>query len=283
MPFILPNGIGFTGGGSLGTARPLYTTGVVVYVSSVTGNASNTGLDRSHPVTTTALALSAIGATDDGIVAYLSDHREEIATELAITQRTNFCGEGFVSGRPSVEITLAAGTHDFLSFGSAAGNGSRIENIRFRPPGNAASPAGTTGGYLIASADNITVDGCDFEVDEHTNTGGVILSTGANGWRFNNCIFTNVETSTDPANKPRPGLVTGGAITGLELEGCTFDAGTVGFNTFGFDATAGIITDLRVRGGLSLLRGADFALAASTPGYVGGPFVVTGSGRIVFP
>jgi hypothetical protein len=286
MPSIYPNGVGGVLGLGFATERPLYTSALVYYVSSVQGDAGNNGLDRNHPLATLQQAVTAANSVSQTVIVLLEDHREEIGaaiTDLDFSVR--LIGEGLVNGRPSVELTLAAGSFDMFPNASGFGQ-SLIENIRFRPPGNAAAPGSTTGSYIDSNQDDVELVGCDFELDGNNDVSGIIMQATANAWRFVNCRFMSVETSAAAANRPRPAVEVSGAITTLTMESCIFDGGLSGFqNATGvpvaFDATAAAITDMRVRA-LSLLRGADFRVASGTTGYIRG-VGFTGSPQIVWP
>ncbi len=273
MPNLLPNGIGGLVADDLITAKNLQLSSParIWYVDSVTGAAGNSGKDRKFPLDTifNALALTA----DDDIIVCLSTHKEETDLTIGISGAITVVGEGAVAGIPSVELTLPAGTHDMFDFTQSDGC-IALRNLRLRPPGNAAAPGITTGSYIKADRPACDILGCHFDFDEFSGDDGIILITGSDYWNFENCVFTNVDDTTPVVARPQPAIrIEGvGALKRLNMCGCTFDGGIHGFddgsqNPYAFDGSIQVINQIRVLR-MSLLRGADFKLHASSTGHV---------------
>jgi hypothetical protein len=273
MPKLLPNGIGGSSGDSLVSVKPLQISGTVWYVDSQTGNASYTGKDRLHPLATLGAAVTASSAGD--IIVCLSGHTEEVSAAIALASRRTIIGEGFSAGKPTVKLTLAHATADIFALATAAG-GSQFRNLHFQPPGKAVTPGAASGSFIACDVANtptsVIVKGCYFDHDQYCDGFGIRLRPTCNYWHVVNCVFTSTETSTTATNKPQPAMSISGAITGLYMDGCVFDGGTVGFddgsdNPWAFDGSAAATTDFHCEQ-LSLLRGADMKLHANTTGWV---------------
>lgn len=270
MTLMHPNGIGGSTGDSLALVDSLYTTKTIYYVDSQTGDASYPGTDRNSPLATIAAAITAIGANDDHIIVCLDGHVEEVATTITLGQRVTIVGEGNSSGDPTVVLTVGHASNDVISVGAAD---CEIRNIYFKPPGNAASPAASTASMVNASTyAGLRLIGCHFDVDQHSDDAALKFASGADRCRLVNCEFTSVETSTTAGERPLPAVDVTAALTVLEMDGCVFDGGTEGFNDgsgnkWAFDGSAAAVTSIRATG-ISLLRGADMKLHASTTGRV---------------
>lgn len=266
MSNLLSAGIGGTTP-TLAAASPLLMNQRVWFVDSQTGNTSYSGKDRKSPKATIAQAVAAISTNDDHIIVCLSGHTEEVSTTITLGQRITLIGEGSSGGTPTVKLTMAATTNDTISITAAR---CEISGIHFQPPGQAASPGAATASFISGAVSNVWIRECHFDCDEHSDGPGVDMQSGANDWFFQNCIFTSTEATV--GSLPDSALRTAAAITGLRLEGCAFDGGTVGFedssgNPWAFDGSAAAITALRVVS-QSLLAGADMKLHSSTTGYI---------------
>lgn len=284
MPTILPNGVGALVGPSTVTAHPSYLSGNLFFVDSQTGLSGNTGRDRNHPLDTLQAAVTA--ATTGSKIVMLSGHTEEISASISLAGiSVQIVGEGSASGVPTVELTLPAGSTSVFSVNTAA-LGLRLENIVFKPPGNAAAPGASTGSFILGltGSDSVVIAGCRFEYDSNMNAAGVVIPTACDAWRFENCVFVSTETSLAAADRPFTALTTANTTT-LVMEGVTFDGGVSGFESGSatpeaFLASVGV-AGLQVQD-LTLLRGADFRLSSSTVGFIDGA-VATGSAQIIWP
>ena len=276
MSNFLPNGIGLATGASLGTAEPLYHSGTIRYVSSASGSASYNGLDRYHPLATLGAAVTASSAGD--IIVLMSDHEEAISSTITVSNRIAIIGEGYSDGKPQAKLTIDHATADMFAL---AADGCLIQNVQFGPRTSA-----STANFIQSAVADIVIEECYFAMDEHSDGPAILAAGGAANWRIRNCTFVVTETTAN--SSPDSAIRLSSTMTGLNIEGCIFDAGSVGFETQGgtpnkpwaFDGSAGAITDLRVTG-LSLLRGAEFKVHASSTGWIN-PATTTGSGKVIW-
>ncbi len=274
MPNLLPNGIGGLVADDLITAKNLQLSSParIWYVDSVTGDSGNSGKDRKFPLDTIDNAFGAF-VGDDNIIVCLSTHKEEISSEINVNSATTIVGEGAVAGVPSVELTLAPGATNMFTFNQSVGC-IDIRNLHFMPPGNAVTPAISTGSYIEANQPACQILGCHFDFDEFSGDDGIKMSTGADYWTYENCVFTNVDDTDPVVARPQPAIrIEGaGALKRLIMCGCTFDGGTHGFddgsqNPYAFDGSIQVVNQVRILR-MSLLRGADFKLHEDSTGYV---------------
>ncbi len=275
MPNLLPNGIGGLVADDLITAKNLQLSSParIWYVDSVTGDSGNSGKDRKFPLDTIDNAMTATGGGDDEIIVCLSTHKEEISSEINVFSAITIVGEGATAGVPDVELTLAPGATNMFTFNQSLGC-IDIRNLHFMPPGNAASPAISTGSYIVGDEPACRILGCHFDFDEFSGDDGIIMSTGADYWTYENCVFTNVDDTTPVVARPQPAVrIEGaGALKRLIMCGCTFDGGIHGFddgsqNPYAFDGSIQVVNQVRILR-MSLLRGADFKLHADSTGHV---------------
>lgn len=274
MPNLLPNGIGGLVADDLITAKNLQLSSParIWYVDSVTGDSGNSGKDRKFPLDTIDNAFGAF-VGDDNIIVCLNTHKEEISSEINVNSATTIVGEGAVAGVPSVELTLAPGATNMFSFNQSIGC-IDIRNLHFMPPGNAVTPAISTGSYIEANQPACRILGCHFDFDEFSGDDGIKMSTGADYWTYENCVFTNVDDTDPVVARPQPAIrIEGaGALKRLVMCGCTFDGGLHGFddgsqNPYAFDGSIQVVNQVRILR-MSLLRGADFKLHEDSTGYV---------------
>lgn len=275
MPNLLPNGIGGLVADELITAKNLQLSSParIWYVDSATGDNANSGKDRKYPKATINGALAAFSGNDN-IIVCMENHAEEVGAVIEPEDRIEIVGEGATAGVPTVELTMGPGSHHMFDLGTSGDGSVAIRNIRFRPPGNAAAPGNTTGNYIRGDVPHIDIIGCYFDFDEYSQAEGIRMGPGADGWSYQNCVFTNVDDTEPVVARPRPAIaILGpGALRQLDMCGCTFDGGIHGFddgsqNPFAFDGSIEVINQVRVLR-MSLLRGADFKLHADSTGRV---------------
>lgn len=276
MPTNAPNGLGGSVAEELLLAKPLTYSGEAWYVDSQTGSASFSGKDRKMPFASISSALTAIGVNQDHIIVCLSGHTEN-AEGLTISRRMTIVGEGLSNNAPTVTFSMGF-TLDLFTVTSP--------NVKFRNIKFNTQTGGSSGkAYVESAQEHITFLGCHFLMSERTLGAGVSQLAGANFWRYDSCRFEQVSTQSPVVDRSRPGVLIGGAVTGLDMNHCVFDGGVNGFQTvsgepYAFDAQ-GIITNLDVLN-MSLLRGADFSLLTGTTGHVNAA-ITTGSSRVVWP
>ncbi|MGW8177599.1 MAG: hypothetical protein ACWGQW_02220 [bacterium] len=268
---ILPGGIGASSGDTLVTTGVLFTSGDVYYVDSETGSDANGGKSRLDPKATLSSAVSAAFAGD--MIVLLSTHAETLTAALAISKTLVIVGEGASSGLPTVKFTLNAAAANLFNI---TGDGVELRNIFFEEESKSCSAA-----RILVNADRVTMHGCYFQIDGNLTPACVSLYTNAADIFLENCTFVSTSAAqSDPADNdpPSSAVSSENAITGLRIKGCVFDGGSIGFSGYALDLSDSAITDLRVEG-MSLLRGADVSINASSTGYVQTP-TVTGSSRV---
>lgn len=260
MAAYFPQGAGGTVGGAYATDTNLYvndggSAGNIWYVHATTGSdsAAPQGLSRYNPLATIAQAITNAAAGD--IIVCLDGHAEAPAAAIALSKELVLVGEGSSAGVPTVTLTVGHASNNLVEVTAAH---VVIQNIKFKPR----SAGAGTGAYVLANGAGLLVDDCYFELNGYSEGYGISIGNNGYGLRLRNTTF--VSTATVNTDLPTPalyaGLLSGPAI---ELEGCVFDNGTVGFETstgypYAADLTADNVDPLRAIG-LSLLRGAVFA------------------------
>ena len=267
------NGLGGTSGSRIATASNIISSGSVYYVSSVSGDAAYDGTSRLYPKALFSQANSLV--SDGDIIVLLADHSETIASKVTISDKIFIVGEGSQNGQPTVEFKKGLSSSDIFRINS---EDVKFENVKFTSPDSAAS-----GGYLEVDKGGTSFRGCRFEFNGNNNARGVEIANALSCIEFKNCVF--VSTGAEGTNIPRPAVEVGSNVSGLILDGCTFDGGLVGFedssnNPYAFDATSGGIDSLEIYG-LSVLNGTQVALHENTTGLAANVTSSVG-GKLVF-
>jgi hypothetical protein len=215
-----PSGLSTATGPRILTAGPYLSSDTVIYVDSVTGSDSNTGLREELPkasVFGASGALSVCTTLQSHLVMCLKTHRETVASAYSTAK-----------GNCTV-ASLGAGT-DRATFTSAvagiacdvAGIGMRWENVYF-----AASTAATTA-WFRASAVGFELRDCWFDLGASDYTDSVLINAVAN------CVVRGTTfkcTATESTGTARIGVRVTGAATGCLIEGCTFDGSSYGWSS----------------------------------------------------
>lgn len=281
MANVLPNGIGGNVADQLITGVPLILSSParIWYVDSQTGVAGNSGKDRKFPFERIEDALAAIGANPDHIIVCMNGHTQVGGPGL-INNRVTIVGEGSTDGIPTVVLHGFEG--ECAPFFVVNADGVEFRNLRFA---GVPDSEATHCGYISSSASRGgLVRGCVFDMGPGcTIEAGVRLGTGSDDWRFENCTWRAVSTTSPVISRPLQGFQVTAAISRLVLEDCVFDGGLHGFdddsgNPYAFDSAAFVITPMRVLN-MTLLNGADFKLHEDTPGYVN-PESATGHAKV---
>lgn len=261
------NGLGELLGDSLATSKPVITPGFVWFVNSVGGvdAASPAGRDRQKPLATLSQAITNSAAGDTILLE--DGHTETIAVLVTVSKQLFIVGGGSSAGVPTVNFT-AAGNNQILSFSQA---GTQMRNVRLK-----ATAVANANSKLDIAANGCRVKGLYIEMGPNDTGFGTRLS--ANNTRVNACTY--VSTATAVASRPGVGLSSTGALSDLDLEGCVFDEGTVGFTTAAADLSSGAITRITADS-ISLLRGAELLMNAASTGFLN-PTTTTGGGRITW-
>jgi hypothetical protein len=261
------NGIGQTLGDSLVTGRPLLTSLTTYFVSSATGDdTNNNGLDPDSPFATTAKVITtAAGAAV--ILVYLSGHTETFTATVTPVAGSIFVGAGSSGGLPTVKLKMNASNTTLFTCSAA---GVQLRNVWIQ-----ANQVASNVARVKLTGINCLVKGCYFECAALDNAAGVEIGTGGGGSAVNNTTF--ISTAVLNTAKPTSGLLVSAALTDIDLDGCVFDEGTLGFTTSALNTSA---TITRMSGAISLLHGANASLGSAT-GFIM-PGTVTGAGQISY-
>ena len=268
-----PNGLGASTGDVLGTCKPLATTGTIYYVSYAEGNDANDGGDYYRPKKTLAGAVAvATGGAD--IIALRPEHDESITSSVTPSTGTTIVGLGTTSGKPSARLTRAfAGAPLLLSnFGVA------IRNIYF--PESTQSSANRR---IVTSNLGQYIRDCYFECGHNDTSSSLHLNTGTGYLEIRDCTFVSVSTApsggAETQAPPDSAISVGDVLNDIRIDGLVLDGGVGGWGNYYAANLSGFNhTRLRVET-LSLLRGSDVRINASTTGYLNAQ-TVTGSGKV---
>ena len=273
MPFY-PNGIGEALGDTLATAEPLITSGDIWYVKSTIGAdaASPRGLDATRPLATLNQAVTNSASGD--IIVLLDGHTETLATggTITISKNLTIVGSGSSSGLPTAKITPQA--LDALAI-TCSGAGIQWRNVWFEE-----RTAASTSSFFSITGARFQMIGCYAQLGAN-DAALMSLGSGADGARLVNT--TVISTATALASQPTTGIRVTAAIADLDLDGLVLDNGGYGFSSpYAFDNTTTSVAITRLKGqSVSLLRGADMSLHASTTGHVNVQ-TATGNGRVLW-
>ncbi len=269
MPNVQQSGLGQVLGDPLVVNKPLYQSGKTWYVHNVTGvdAASPRGLSPEYPLATIAQAVT--NASDDDVICLMSGHTQTITGLQTISKKLAILGGGLSGGLPTVKFTNQTETAMF----NITTPNVIIANIWF-----VCGSAGTLAPVYVDTTDFL-IRGCYFECNNLV--GGVEFSTLQSRERVQNCLFVSTSTSTVPRF-----AIKFQTMTDMEISGCTFDGGTVGWDGSGVQPGAAIYESAgsctRFRGeDISLLRGSDIYLGSSTTGYLNVP-VSSGGSRVIW-
>lgn len=269
MTNLLTNGIGGTVGDTLATCKPLYTKSTVYYVSSVIGNDSFAGTDRERPKATYASAYAAAVAND--IIVLLSGHAETMTSLQTISKTLTIVGEGTIAGKPGASFQMNTASN--LDMFAISATSVQFRNVYFKTnlqPNSAAT-------VVVLETDAAFI-GCYWELSSKDAAGLSLSFDASNATRalIKNCTF--ISTATVSSAVPTYGLFSNTALSDIEIQGCVFDAGTVGFGTGA--VVLGQTTRLRADG-ISLLHGADVNINSSSTGWFN-PQTVTGGSTVTW-
>jgi hypothetical protein len=250
------NGLGEVLGDALAVNKPVYASGDVWYVYSVSGvDAGGTaGQDREKPLATLGQAITNAAAGDT--IVCKDGHAEVLTAALSISKQLFIVGGGSSGGVPTVTFTMNAAAQDTFSLSVA---NTEIRNLRF--PAASQSNAGSSGGKITVTAAGCRIRGCYFDMGANDQLAGIRLGAASGPVRIESC--TLISTATAVATRPSSAINVASAISDVELVNVTLSDGTVGFTNGAFASSAVIITRLRAEN-LALLLGAEFLLNAST-------------------
>lgn len=261
---VLPNGIGQALGDDLVVAvnGSMSLSGSIFYVHKDTGSdaAGNDGMSPEFPLATLARAM--VLASNDDIIVCLSGHVETPTAVLDINKKVAIIGAGTLAGKPTVTFQIDAAADNLFTVTSA--------NVELRNLWIKTSKQANSSPRIRVSAGGFRMVGCYVECSGTDDAAGLYFATGAGTIRLANTTF--ISTSTSTSSLPAFAIFGFAAVSDLEMDGCVFDNGLVGFAT---DATTQgyaaffdeAVTRLRAQD-ISLLRGADIRLNATSTGWI---------------
>jgi hypothetical protein len=255
-PNIYTSGIGGTVGAELALQKPLFTSGNIYYVSSVTGASGNTGKERNRPYDSFANLIASLAAGD--IVVLLSGHTETLASSALTLAGVTIVGEGSGTNAPYLYHTITDTTYAL----SASGAGVHFYNINF------AKTSSTTGSAVpilqISGAGCVVGDGCTFTLGEGSRSIGLELVTGATNTRIQGATFTSAATTISSVG-PSSAIKVTNAVTDLTLIDLTIDGGLYGWSNPYAISVAGAVTRLFARG-TTLIGDSDVSIVTGSTG-----------------
>lgn len=265
---VWPNGLGGATGDTLGTCKPLITSGSVFYVDSVTGSPEYDGTDEARPKSKLTDAVTL--ATGNDIVVLLPTHNEVITAQITVGTGITILGLGSAGGKPTAKLTRG---YDGSIF-SMSGSSSALRNIYFP-----ASTVASATPHVVTSDSGINISDCYFEMGANDQHSALYLNTSTQDFRLTDTSF--VSTAAATGDQPFTTVRLGAALSHIYLIGVTVDGGASGWGSpYGLDLGTFAITILRAES-LSLLRGSDMHVTSTTTGYVNVQ-TATGSSRVLW-
>lgn len=255
-PNLQTNGAGGSSGSEFATVAPIYTSGDVWYVYSVTGSdaASPRGKERIRPLATLAQAHTNAAAGD--VICILSGHTETLTAAQTFNKAGLLViGEGSGATRPRFtrfgnvvmfDVTAAGVMFDNLFFPASVTTSSASARMRFAGGGNQCR-------------------NCYFECSTLDDGPSIETVTGAADILIRDT--TVISTATSISDQPDSAIKVTNALSRLDLDTVTMDGGSSGWaNPFTFNGAAAITT---LRGiNMDLLRDSDMTFATGTTGYL---------------
>lgn len=272
MTNLLTNGFGGTAASDvLATARPVYLSGYVYFVSSTTGNDSNAGTNREAPLAT--LATAASSASDGDVIVLMTGHAETLH-DVTIPANVTVVGEGVSAGVPTVVLTPAAVGTDFAV---SMRENSELRNVKFETWGTAKAKPVVLVGYP-----GVCVSGCHFDCGATCLSEVLSITTSCakvgDYCTIDGCVFASTATTTSPL--PSAAIAVQSAVQRLTVSDTVIDDGVYGFSADYAIMENAIVTASRYVG-ISHLRGASTLLNVDSVGYYN-PQTNTGGGRVVW-
>lgn len=268
-----PDGFGETTGDSLVTTGPWYMSGGVLYVDSVTGDDSNSGLERNQPLATLVHAVSEVDP--NGVIILSAAHDESMVTSLVVSiAGVTIVGAGASGSEPTATLRANSASGGVIAL---SGVRNELRNIKFATAAQFNSGRRLSIGSGATPSSHAIIKGCRFEMSVLDTGPAASLFVGSSP-TFDGCTF--VVTGTD-ATAGEGLIVEGSTWANLVVEDCVFDGGTGGFvGGVGFDASGSTMSAFRFEN-VSLLRGADATFTAASQGRIN-PVTTTGGARVVF-
>ncbi len=217
-PNIWPGGLNLAGTvfangpETLQRGGPVYFSGGIQWVDTISGNNANAGTLPELPVATLAQAVT--NSSNNGAIIIGAGSSESLtgSQAFALTGLSIFgCGTG--SSRPRY---TAAGAINMWNLNAA---GAWVEGFYF--PASTSAPTSR----IISAADNQTIKDCYFECGAN-DTNRALNMSGGLACRAVGCSFVVT------ASRPAIGLQVANAITDTVIEECVFDGGSYGWSDY---------------------------------------------------
>lgn len=222
-PNIWPGGLNLAGTvfqngpETLQRGGPVYFSGGIQWVDTISGNNANAGTLPELPVATLAQAVTNSAANGAIIIGEGSSESLTGSQAFAISNLSIFgCGTG--SSRPRY---TAAGA---VNMWNLSGQAAWVEGFYF--------PASTTAptSRILTGADNQTIKDCYFECG--TNDTNRSLNISSNAVRVEGCSFVTT------ASRPAIGLQVAQAVQAPVIVDCVFDGGSYGWSDYALKVSA---------------------------------------------
>ncbi len=209
----------FDGGPTDFELGPVWLSGLVQFVDTISGSNVNSGAIPELPVATLAQAVTNSAA--NGVIVIGQGSAESLSGSQVINLAGLWvAGCGIGSTRPRYTCT---GAVDMLSLTAA---GILIENLYF-PQSTAAATS-----RIAFTAANGEVRDCYFECGASDTNRALRVHTGANSTRVESCSFAVT------ASRPAIGLEVSAAVTDTTLVDLTFDGGSYGWSDYALKVSA---------------------------------------------
>lgn len=272
MSNVYSGGLGGTTGDELATYDNLVISpsNSVLYVHFATGTDSGSfgaGRERLQPLKTLAQAYTNASAGD--VIVFLSGHAET----LTATQTINKAGLRLVSeGNGLANMAKFTTNGAIVTVFNVTAAAVLLANFYF-PTGLVANSAAR---IITGSVSGGAIRGCYFDCSAKETSIGAIAPDGSTYCRITDCTF--VSTATVTSAVPPAAILTANPVSDLTLDGCTFDAGTVGWAS-GYGVNFGDAVTRLYAVNIDLLGGSDFNVTSGS--YVINIRNRTGSARLI--
>lgn len=253
--YVYTNGIGAASGSAIATARRFISPGQVWYVDSVNGvdAGSSAGLDRIAPLKTLGQAVTNAAAGDT--ITLMPGFSETLMATVSLDDNMTLVGEGSGSNRPV--ITWAGATGPAIEVN---GLNCMIDNIWFAD--STTSP--DSGGRVAVASDAFIISNCVFESGDSDDYPALMIDGSSAGFAIvENCTFTNVATTTQPA----AALQAKSVMVNLYVKDCTFDGGTIGWSGRVALNVPVSLQAVRLQG-ITLLNDSDVSVTTGVKGFI---------------
>jgi hypothetical protein len=252
-----PTGLGQGTGDNLVVDAPVMTTLPTLFVSSVSGSDTNNGVQEDAPLATLAHAISLVAiASSPALIVLMAGHTETITSTLALNQDgLILVGAGASGNTPSVTLTLSGSNRSMLSI--------EAKGVQVRGIGFAQSLIETNKAIIgaAATARNILIKGCYFEVGEHDFAAIELVNCNGSKLLENTVLSVGTSATARPDFAIRLSEGEGSSPEDTDIIDCIISDGEHCYNNA---ALTSVATSPRLRiERLSPLLGADISLATS--------------------